>query len=175
MLRNGTYPGRAIGAALGFTKGEKPQVAVELEVTEGEDAGQRITWFGYFSEKTEGRTLESLRTLGWQGDDLDDLSTATGDCMFVVEQEEWEGKVSAKVKWINKAGGLALSAPMDANQARSFAERMKGKAIASRMAAQGSGTAPAPAKPRPASAQRQAPPKRDQHPNAPGADDDIPF
>ena len=169
MLRNGKYPARAIGAALGFTRNNSPQIAVELQITEGESAGQTITWFGYFTEKTEERTLESLRTLGWQGDDLDKLDTVTGDCSIVVEQETWEGKTSAKVQWINKVGGgLALSAPMDAGAARAFAERMKGKVIASRQA---SGTQTPSSKP------TSKTPSTSRHPNAPEgvSDSDIPF
>ena len=61
MLADGTYRARAIEGALGFTKGDKEQAAILLDVSEGEAEGQRITWFGYFTEKTTDRTMEALR------------------------------------------------------------------------------------------------------------------
>ena len=138
MLADGTYRARAIEGALGFTKGDKEQAAILLEVSEGEAEGQRITWFGYFTEKTTDRTMEALRLCGWLGDDISDLSSINGACdvTIVVEAEEYEGKWNAKVKWINRlgGGGIALNAPMAGDKAKSFAATMRAKAAASRIA-----------------------------------------
>lgn len=138
-LPNGQYPGRGVSAALGTADTGTEQVAVELVVTSGEHQGKRMTWFGFFTEKTTERTLESLRHLGWQGDDLSDLTGIDrNDITFVVEAEEYKGEMKPKVRWINAPGGMALKAPMGPEAAKAFAAKMKGAVVAQR---QKSGTA----------------------------------
>lgn len=134
-LTPGTYNARGVSAQLGTTNDGKEQVAVDLVFTDGEFAGRHITWFGYFSEKTIDRTFESLRYLGWEGDDLADLrGVDRNDVSIVLEEEVYEGKSRIKVRWINRGGGLALKQPMTADQARVFAARMKARAAAHRAA-----------------------------------------
>lgn len=166
MIPNGTYLARALGGALGKTNAGKPQVAVEFEILSAEAAGEHITWYGFFSEKTEERTIKSLRLAGWRGDDLSDLSSLGGDdapeVALVIEEETYEGKTRTKVQWVNAPGaGLAMKSEMSPEEAKAFATRMKGRV------AQISGPRPAPTKSRP------LPPRREEPP--PVGDDDIPF
>lgn len=133
----GTFKARGIEGALGYTSGGNEQVAVRLRIVEGDEAGHEITWHGYFTEKTTERTLESLRHLGWKGDDLFDLSGIdANDVSIVVEEEEYDGKLQSKVRWINAAGGLAMKERMSEGDAKRFAQRMKGAAVASRQKTQ---------------------------------------
>jgi hypothetical protein len=132
MIENGIYLATPMpGAALGYTSKGTESVGVEFVLKE---SGQRVSWYGYFSEKTTERTIEALRFCGWTGQDLSDLSEIGQDqnveVNLVIEQEEYEGKVRAKVQWVNRAGGLAMASPLDANQAKSFAQRMKGAVLA---------------------------------------------
>ena len=131
MIEAGTYEARPITAALGSTKGDKPCVGVEFELL---DTGAHISWFGYFTEKTTERTIESLRFCGWTGQDLDNLSEIGAKekltVQLVIEQEEYEGKVTAKVQWINRGGGLRLNKPLDGQAAKAFAAQMKGAVVA---------------------------------------------
>lgn len=132
-LPNGRYPGRGVTASLGKTEGGNPQVAVELVVTTGEHQGKRITWFGFFTDKTTERTLESLRHLGWEGDNLADLSGIDrNEVSFDVEAEEYKGEWKPKVRWINAPGGLALKQPMTPAESIDFATKMMGAVIAHR-------------------------------------------
>lgn len=132
-LVTGEYLARGRSAQLGKAGTGTVQVAVELEVIEGNYAGQHATWFGFFTEKTQERTLESLRLLGWQGDDLSDLKGIDrNDVKIVVEEETYNGKTTAKVQWINAPGGMALKDPMSADQAKAFAAKMKATVIAQR-------------------------------------------
>lgn len=177
-IAGGKYRARGMSGGLGYTNGGAPQVAVELQIVEdGEFNGETITWFGYFTEDTEDRTMESLRILGWKGDDLSNLEgVGDNDVRIVIEEEEYQGQVRSKVKWINKIGGLALKTPMTAQQAKAFAAQMKGKAIASRQA--GGGAQPPPQtrptqQSRPQQQQRREP-TRGPHPDD-GGDDGIPF
>jgi hypothetical protein len=143
MINKGTFRARAVqgSAALGLTGKGTEQIAVQFEILEGENEGNHITWYGYFSDAALDRTLESLRYCGWQGDALMDLSTI-GDAdapevSIVIEHEpDLTGELRAKVRWVNKLStGVALKERMTDIQARAFSERMKGKVIAKRQAA----------------------------------------
>lgn len=130
MIEEGYYDATPITAALGFTKKETECVGVEFELV---DTGAHITWYGYFTERSADRTIESLRFCGWTGQDLDNLTeigSKKTTVQLVIEHEPWEGKVRAKVQWVNRGGGLQLSKPLDVNQAKSFAQRMKGAVVA---------------------------------------------
>ena len=167
MIAQGTYRAKAREAALAESSKGTPEIAVEFVMCAPEMEGQTITWHGYLSEKTEARTIESLRLCGWKGDDLTDLAGLdSNEVNIVVEHEEYEGETHARVKWVNRAGGLAVKAPMSADKAKAFAASMKNR-IRSIDAAKGT---------KPAGRQSSPPPG---HPagesGAPMQDDDIPF
>lgn len=125
----GTHAARAIAAKLGETSKGDTQVAVEFEITDLPDGPRRITWYGFFTEKTEDRTIEALRICGWTGTDFTDMQVGA-DVSLVIEDDTWEGKTRAKVKWVNRPGGIAMAKPMDAAKAAAFSARMKGKLLA---------------------------------------------
>lgn len=130
-LKPGTFKAKGMSAALGYTSSDKEQVAVELRILDEEFLGDTITWYGYFTDGTTERTLESLRLLGWAGDDLFDLSgIGSTEVRIVIEEDEYEGKVRLKVRWVNAIGGLGLAKPMNEAQSRAFAARMKGSVLA---------------------------------------------
>lgn len=137
MLEPGHYLARGVSAALGLSpnKGTE-QVAVEFRILEPGHEGQRITWFGYFTDKTFDDTMKSLRACGWEGDSLDDLAGIDRNDVRLVLQAEFDdkGQKQVKVRWVNPAGGMALKAPMNAADAASFAQRMRAKVIAHRQA-----------------------------------------
>lgn len=181
-LVKGNFKARGLTAALGYTSTGKEQVAVQLEILDEGFQGETITWYGSFSEQAAERTLESLRLLGWQGDDLFDLSgIGSKEVKAVLDEDEYEGKIQLKVKWINGPGGLALKAPMNEGEARAFSQRMKGLVLShkTKSAAGTSGTKPSSASSAraPSTQQRsQSRPqagRRDEVP--PPTDDDLPF
>jgi hypothetical protein len=130
-IQDGVYAASPVTAALGYTKGGKECVGVEFLLTE---SGKHMTWYGYFTEATTERTIESLRICGWNGNDLGDLTEIGSgepiEVSLVIETEEWEGKTRQKVQWVNRAGGLAMGSPLNADQARAFGARMKGAVLA---------------------------------------------
>lgn len=173
-----TYRAKATLWDLGETSTGKEQVAVEFVIfTEGADI-DRITWFGYFTEDTMERTIESLRIMGWTGNDLSELNGLdANEVDLVIEDETYEGKSRPKVRWVNRVGGLALKAPLSGDKRKAFAASMKDRI----KAFDATGGAP---KPKPASrpqAARPAGPRPTMANTAedfgppPMNDDDIPF
>jgi hypothetical protein len=183
IVNKQTVRARAVqgSAALGWTSKKTEQVAVQLQIREGEDEGRVLTWYGSFSDSALGRgtvcdrTLESLRYMGWQGDEIWDLSTIgdddADDVMIVIDHEVGQdGETRAKVSWVNKLGnGAAIKDRMDDGQARAFAAKMKGKVLALKQK-QGGGSASKPSKPNGGSRNVS---RNDQPP--PHTDDDLGF
>jgi hypothetical protein len=133
-IEDGTYTAVARQWEFGLTKGGADQVAVQFEIVEGPYKGYTLTWYGYFTDKTTKRTMESLRYCGWRSDDISTLE-GMGSLLvqIVVAQEEQTegknaGKTYPKVRWVNQLGGggpIKLEKPMDAGQKKMFAARMR--------------------------------------------------
>lgn len=168
------YRARATLWDLGETSTGKEQVAVEFVIlTEGADV-ERITWFGYFTEDTVDRTIESLRICGWTGTDLAELQgLEANEVELVIEDDTYEGKTRAKVRWVNKPGGLALKAPLSGERKKAFAATMRDRV----KAFDASAGAP---KPKATTAPRNGAGRPPPHIGEAGgpppmSDDDIPF
>ena len=127
-----TYKARGIDGYVDKAGTGTEYVAIKLRVTNGDETDSEITWFGYFTDKTIDRTIESLRILGWRGDDLSDLAGITeNEVEIVVRNEEYEGQTRARVAFINRiGGGVRLEKRMSAEDTRRFAARMKAKVAA---------------------------------------------
>lgn len=164
MLNPGKYRGRPVSAALGLTSTNKEQIAVTFELVD--PPGERITWYGFFTEKTTDRTLQSLRHCGWHGTDLavfcEEQLPAGFDqeVELDVQHEEYpanSGKFQARVAWVNGGGGLAVKNAMTRDQAKSFADRMQRTIVALDKEAGRTAAAARPApRPTPAPAARPA-------------------
>lgn len=176
ILDAGKYRAQAIEAALGETDTGKEQVAVRFRLLDIE--GQEITWYGYFTDKTTESTFKALRTAGWKGQDLSDLSDLeaqdTPEVTLVIEHEaDQQGNPRAKVRWVNGTGGLALKKALDPNRAKTFAARMKAQLVAFD---QGAGTPKAAPKRNGADDGEHDPERLDRRSRAEGhGPDDIPF
>lgn len=173
MLQPGYYRGRAIEWGLGKTEKGTRHVAVRFQtLDEQERPGESIAWYGYFTDKTTERTLESLQHCGWEGTDITDLSgIERNEVQLVVQHEEYEGKVHARVAWVNRpgGGGIAIKAPLDEGEKADFARDVKAKLLAMR---QGQRRAPVNR-----SARTPEPPPIAEDPRYMGVspDEDIPF
>lgn len=131
MIEAGTYKAVCDAADLGYTNDNKPQVALSMRITEGENQGARLVWYGYFTEKTLKSTIRALRACGWIGTDISDIRSCIIDnggkqVTIVVEHEEdLDGRVRARVRWINEEGGPALKRPMTAEERVRFAAQLE--------------------------------------------------
>jgi hypothetical protein len=96
-----------------------PGVRVLFDTPEGE-----IEWTGWLSDGALEITLKALRAMGWQGDDLDDLSTVGSlECDVVTAFETYKDNDYLKVKFVNALG----STQMAGAKKQRFAEQMRGK------------------------------------------------
>lgn len=121
----GRHRARAREGSLTQAKTGTPQVYVGFELLDM--PGRSISWYGYLSEKAEERTIEALRTAGWTGDDISRLDgLGDSEVELVVEWEEYEGKLRARVKFINAMGGGGGKALAGHEQA-ALVERIKKK------------------------------------------------
>jgi hypothetical protein len=145
LIAEGTWKARPMSAVLGMSSNGTEQIGVDMMLLEGPNEGERISFYGYFSEAAFDRTIESLQHMGWDGNDLSDLSTiGTADPYIVIAHEEYNGEVSAKVKWVNAAGGVAMKKRMNPAEHLSFAQRMRGKLLAAKQKNGGGKSQPKP-------------------------------
>lgn len=158
---------RAITAAIGKAGTGTHQIGIEFEFLD-EPGG--ITYYGALTDAAFEYTMKAIRTAGFTGDDLANLSSLSGETpevILVIDEEEYEGKLRKKVKFINSMGGLAMKDSLQGDDLASFAKRMKGKIVAYDRS---SGSAP--------QRQRQQPQGR-AHPSDSSEpspfNDDIPF
>ncbi len=142
----GRYRARAISDSAQLGRSEKGTefIALVFEIIDESYPhlkGQFLQWRGYFTEKAESKTLESLRLAGWSNDEIDEPQ-GIGDTEvdITVEHKPWSDgkKITARVAWVNRPGtGPKVKSPMSPADKKAFAAKMKGKAILSR---QGSAT-----------------------------------
>lgn len=171
----GKYVAKAVQAELGHAKTGSEMIAVLFEITEGEYTGQRITWWGYFTEKTAKRTVESLKYTGWRGDweSWDGLGTKRVE-LDVQEEADGQGGVRMRVQWVNPVSIIKKENAMSAPQRVAFASKMRGLVTQVLTGAEG---APPPAAPQRPSQPQQPRPRVQQQPPAQvwGAEDEVPF
>lgn len=129
MIQPGRYKAKAIEWKLGMTSTGKEQIGVLFQLEDG----SAITWYGYFTENTTERTLESLEYMGWDGNDITNpQGLDTNEVQLVVEHETGDdGKTYAKVRWVNRiGGGLAMKEELTGGALMSFKQRMQGAILA---------------------------------------------
>lgn len=147
-LQTGVFRVKAVPGSqdFGVSGNGNEQVAVAVEFLDGPNKGRRSVWYGSFTENAADRTMESLRYLGWNNDDLFNMTgLGESEAVGVVEEEEGnDGKRRVRVKWINRVQGPAFKNRLDDVQLKAFSQRMKGKAVATRKKLEQGGFKPAP-------------------------------
>lgn len=146
---------------------QTPYIAIPIVVTgDDADAGKRITWAGWLSDKALENTINTLvKCFDFDGD-LNSLysgkQTFDGKSVsFTTEIEEYQGKKRCKVKWLNPAGYVHTPKRIDDVVAQTILAGINKRAKQAAIAAKAEAPTEAP-KP------KQAPPP-------PAPDDDVPF
>jgi hypothetical protein len=123
----------------GESKDGKPQVLINFEIIDGPYAQRVLPWWGSFNaslpqgskakQTPMQRTLYSLRLCGWVGDDVMDVVNQDmgNEVSIQVEHHEYDGKVNARVSWVNKpgGGGVVMANPMTKDALRRFSASVK--------------------------------------------------
>lgn len=140
MIDAGKHRAVAVKGELGESKSGTPHVAVEFQLLE---EGSFIFWYGYLTEKTQVRTVESLRACGWTGNDLSRDLMAEGlgskEVELDIVHETYNGTTRPKVNWVNDPNRSHAGA-LEPNQKRAIAAKLKGLC----MSVPGGSPAPAP-------------------------------
>ena len=163
VVPEGIYRAKPVKASWRVSPEKKTKfLAVAFAISDGEFAGRIVSWQGWMTDNSWDRTVDSMKNMGFDTDDLRDLSQLTEEVSIDVQQEEYENDkgesvVIAKVSWVN-ALGAAFGDPMDPDAMATFAEKMKGRLR--KKGLQGGGSSPAP---------------RDEEGPPPIQDEDIPF
>lgn len=125
---------KALEWALGETDNGKEYIGVSFKVKDTDGEEKFVGWKGFFTEATTDRTIESLRHLGFEGDDVSNLvGLDKNEVELVVEDEEYtnpetgETKTTARVQWVNKPRGPMVKTKLEGDKAKSFAASLKEK------------------------------------------------
>lgn len=132
LLPEGNYRAKAVhgGWKLGFTSNKNPQIAVAMDLL---DSGRQLPWYGFFTDDTWERTVDSLTAMGWDGHDVNNIRELPKEVIAVVKHNTWKGKTRAKIEFINDPGRVAgLQSVMSEDDATGFAAE-----LAQRMAERG--------------------------------------
>jgi hypothetical protein len=137
-LKPGKYTAKLSSFDFGTTKKGTEHIVCIFDVVGGDCDGEQVYWYGYFSEKAAERTIESLRHMGWKGDDLSEitLEEIQGEVQIVVETNTYRD-TCLRVSWVNPAqvgGKVAVKNAMDPMAKKAFAERMRGMCMSSKPA-----------------------------------------
>ena len=163
MIPEGLYRARATSCTFGETKNGNPQAVVEFQLLdEGPHEGTKISWYGFFTEKTTERTIKSLRIAGctFPNEDITDLAgLGDSEVELDISHDTYNGNTRARVNWVNEIGGAPRVKAMEETSKISFAQRMKGAIVSIKA------NTPAP----------KTSPVRTPAPEGSGTEDDIPF
>lgn len=136
----GVYKGRGIGGSEQYGASSKgnDQIAVDLVLG---DIGESVTTFLPFTDKAAQYSIERLRALGWEGDDLSNLKGIDKNEVDVeVKYETWEGKERMKVQILTGGGRVVMQQTMDAQSKKAFAAKFRGLAVSSKPSGNGGDT-----------------------------------
>jgi hypothetical protein len=184
VIQPGTYHARATSAGYGVTKNGTEQVGVSFVITSSPNSqydGAELVWYGFFTPKTEDRTLEALITCGCSN--LATLEGVTKNEVAIVVNHEPHfetGEMQARIQWINKLGGVAMKTRMSEGEAKAFASKLQGKFLALSQKVSG-GTSSPNTRPVSKGSPHDPPRSAGRTPPAPPivapppGDDDIPF
>jgi hypothetical protein len=141
MIPAGKYIARAEEAEFSQSRTGTDQCRVTLRIEGSDQEGALIDAYLYFSEAAADRSIDSLQLMGCTfpgGDITDTVGLGRRPVEIVVEHENYNGKVRAKVKWINEFGGRGPGpTPISGKEKSAFADRMRA------LVARKKGTAPA--------------------------------
>lgn len=171
-LFEGDFTGKAVKVEFGEGKGGKPAIRVMMEIASGSRSGTQVPYEASFKPESIKYTKRDLMALGWKGQSV---STLVADVMaagltvpFNVRIATYENPETGKTRQWNSVGSIGNAAPplsaASADTTRNvdswFAEVEDQPSRGGGGGGGGYGSGGG---------------GYDSHPNAPGADSDVPF
>lgn len=131
MIKPGVYRATILNHAISETKDGNPQAAVTFSF-ESEGKSQSMTWFGSFKEgKARDITIKALLVCGLKGNNpAGDLDIGREVSIVIENEEGQDGKIRARVRWVNALGGVKNVLPAD--QAKAKLDALAGAVMAAR-------------------------------------------
>lgn len=125
LISKGSHKAKPVKWWTGESSHGTPYIAVQFEIVA---TGETITWWGYVTERTIDRVIESLRYCGWWGHELAKMGEegmGTKEPIIVVDHEEYNGEIRDRVQWVNSGErAVTMGGGMDPATERSFAARL---------------------------------------------------
>jgi hypothetical protein len=127
----GIYRARATQGQLGkHEKSKNDQAVVIFEILDGVYAGRTIRWYAVITDKTQRFVIPGLAACGWTGQIGDDGRSMIGITEHEVDieivHEEYEGKMSVKVRGVVDPDASIAGKPMDPGERANFMSRYGG-------------------------------------------------
>lgn len=118
-LFEGDFVGKAVKTEVGSRNG-KLLIRIEMEITEGERKGQRVSYEGKLTEDVIKYTKRDMIAVGWKGQSVktfaDDVKAANLTVPFTVRIASWQppepGRPLRQWSAVDRIGGGAK--PLDA-------------------------------------------------------------
>lgn len=124
------YEARCVAIGIETTMSGKDYISADFDIVDDNGEAYTVEWRGWLTEKTERKTMEALRLLGWQGDDIYEDMAAEGalrnKVKIDVRHEEYKGKTSARVAFINGPDPDPVSTEKQRAERRARMKRVAG-------------------------------------------------
>lgn len=127
-MKAGTYNAKVVSHAISETKAGDPQATVTFSFEA--EGTKSITWYGSFKEAAAPITLKSLLVCGLKGNNPAGPLDIGREVSIVIEADDYKGKSTLKVRWVNALGGVRNVIPQDAAKAKLSA--LEGAVMAAR-------------------------------------------
>ncbi len=133
LIPSGTkVAGRALPetAIFGTASTGTKQVGMSFEIISGPFKGMRQPWFGFFTDESRARTMESLIHAGCTFPD-DDLGNLEGlgskevDLTIEINENPDNGNLTNRVAWVNAPGQVVMKEQFDEQETKAFAKESK--------------------------------------------------
>ena len=162
-IKAGTYKCRAIAGSEQYGLSDKgtEQVAIELELLDGDDAGERVITFLYFTPEAAEFSIDRLRALGWTGMNPAQLAgLGTTEARVRIRYEMYNNEERMKSDVLTGTG-FRFQSQMDEPRRRQFGAQWE-RFVVAREKAGGAPRAGAPPAQRPQPQNGAAPAARPQ-------------
>jgi len=126
-IEKGNHVARPLEYVFGKSKNKgTDQVSVTFQFVGGANDGKRITWNGFFTEKTAERTMESLEHCGWDGNSLKAMTGfGSRNVELVIDEEAGQdGNMYPRVQWVNKLFSRGPAHVYGADEMESLDQRL---------------------------------------------------